>query len=76
MSLTPLPRPSFVDGLTKVHRSGAPRWRDSKGQLYEYDRRHGGELEVYNRQGYHLGVADVMTGEIIKPAVRGRKIDV
>lgn len=36
----------------------------------------GGELEVYNRRGEHMGVANIMTGELIKPAVRGRKIDV
>jgi hypothetical protein len=66
----------FLAGLERVSRKGSlARFRDDD-YLYEYDPTHGGELEIYNRQGYHRGVADVMTGEVIKPAVRGRRIDV
>jgi hypothetical protein len=65
-----------VDQLERVSRAGQPpRWRDPDGNLYEYDGRHV-ELEVFNRRGSHIGVADVFTGEIIKPPRRGRKIDV
>jgi putative cytotoxic protein len=46
------------------------------GRIYEYDGEHGGELEVYNKRGRHIGVADVYTGDFIKAAVRGRSIDV
>jgi hypothetical protein len=35
-----------------------------------------GEVEVYNRRGKHLGVADAISGELIKPAINGRCIDV
>jgi len=73
---TPRPRPSYVDELEKVSRSGTGRWRDLDGNLYEYDGRHGGELEVFNKRGEHIGVADILTGEMIKPARRGRRIDV
>ncbi|WP_420220543.1 colicin E3/pyocin S6 family cytotoxin [Mycobacterium marinum] len=74
---TPLPRNSaFLAGLERVPRKGGlHRFRDDD-YLYEYDPTHGGELEMYNRQGYHRGVADVMTGEVIKPSVKGRRIDV
>lgn len=74
---TPMPKDSpFLAQLERVvRRGGLARFRDADF-IYEYDPTHGGELEIYNRQGYHRGVADVMTGEVIKPAVRGRRIDV
>ena len=75
---TPRPRPSFLDTLTPAGaRHGQRRWKDQKGRIYTYDGNHGGEIEVFSgRTGIHLGVADIMTGELIKPARRGRKIDV
>jgi hypothetical protein len=76
LTYTPRPKPSFVDDLERVRRSGKPRWRDAEGCLYEYDGEHGGEFEKYDKNGRHIGVADVKTGAIIKPAVRGRRIDV
>jgi hypothetical protein len=57
-------------------RGGRRRWRDrTKRQLYEWDSTHG-EVEVYNLRGRHLGAADAVTGELIKAARRGRRIDV
>ncbi|WP_428963641.1 colicin E3/pyocin S6 family cytotoxin [Micromonospora fluostatini] len=76
LSYTPRPRSSFLDTLERMHHTGKPRWRNKRGHIYEYDPEHGGELEVYNKQGLHLGVADVHTGEFIKPARKGRRIDV
>ena len=77
MSYTPIPRPSFADNLEYLGVfGGRRRYRDDRGRrFYEYDGRHA-ELEIYNAQGHHLGVADVMTGELIKGAIRGRKIKV
>ncbi len=43
-------------------------------RLYVWDYSHG-EIEVYNKNGYHLSVLDE-NGKYIKPAVKGRKIDV
>jgi hypothetical protein len=40
-----------------------------------WDAQHG-EIEVFNARGRHLGVLHPLTGELIKEAVRGRKIDV
>jgi len=34
-----------------------------------------GDMEVYNSQGYHLGSADPETGQMTKPPVPGRTID-
>jgi len=68
------PRAGFLDRMTKVR--GRPRWRSPDGMaFYEWDSLHG-EVEWYDRCGYHAGVLDAVTGEQIKPAVRGRKINV
>lgn len=75
MTYRPLPTPSFVDHLQRVPRRGRKRWRNNDGVLYEYDSQHS-ELEMYNSRGRHLGVVDVVTGELIKPGIRGRSMDV
>ena len=41
--------------------------------LYTWDVLHG-EIEIFNLRGRHLGVADPMTGDLIKPARKGRRI--
>ena len=46
-----------------------------KKEYYEWDYTHG-EIEVYNSRGEHLGVMDALTGDMTKPAVSGRTIDV
>jgi hypothetical protein len=76
VTYAPRPAKSILDGMEKLSRKGRPRWRDGDGLLYEWDPTHGGGVEVYDKNGYHRGVADPTTGEIIKPAVKGRKIDV
>jgi hypothetical protein len=51
--------------------------RNTKGtELYQWDYKHGGEIEVYNKYGEHLGVKDPETGEMIKQPVKGRRIPV
>jgi hypothetical protein len=45
-----------------------------KKQYYEWDNTHG-DIEVYNSRGEHLGSMDPTTGNMTKPAVPGRKID-
>jgi hypothetical protein len=77
-TFTPRPRPSFLDTLTPAGaRGGERRWVDGKGKIYTYDGNHGGEIEVFSaKTGIHLGVAHILTGEVIKPPKRGRKIDV
>ncbi len=37
------------------------------GRLYSWDELHG-EIEVFNKQGWHLGALDAKTGELIKQA--------
>ncbi len=75
LSYVPLSSPNFTERLTSLGTlNGRKRWRDDQTKrIFEYDSQHG-ELEVYNQRGRHLGVADVRTGEIIKPAIKGRRI--
>lgn len=42
--------------------------------FHTWDSLHG-ELEVFNKNGLHLGVVCPITGVVIKPAVRGRRIN-
>ena len=72
----PRQHPDFLDEQEKFTWHGEPRWRDTSGQrIYTYDKRHG-HIEAYNRRGRHVGVLDVKTGERIRGAVDGRRIDV
>ena len=76
--------------ICKIAKSESPIWNAFKSwrgktktnglsgkdkQYYEYDSTHG-EIEVYNARGQHLGAMDAETGNITKPAVAGRRIDV
>ena len=73
----PIPKPSILDGCTRLGAFGGERrWRSPKGdRLYTWDSLHG-EIEVFNARGRHLGVIEPVTGQLVKDAVRGRKIDV
>ena len=44
-------------------------------RFFEWDHTHN-DIEVYDNKGKHLGSADPNTGEITKPAVPGRRIDI
>ena len=55
----------------KIRRSGSGR--DSR--YYEWDFTHG-DIEVYDRNGNHLGSMDPITGQLYKPPVKGRTIEV
>ena len=58
--------------------AGNGRKTSGKGknkQYYEWDNTHH-DIEVYDRNGKHLGSMDPMSGEMYKPAVPGRTIDV
>ncbi|MBP7825185.1 MAG: Colicin-E3 [Verrucomicrobia bacterium ADurb.Bin118] len=43
------------------------RWKDKKGNIYEWDYQHG-TVEKYNKRGKHLGEFDGNTGAQLKPA--------
>jgi hypothetical protein len=69
--ITP-PKGGFGQGKAK----GRPKWRSPDGKsLFEWDSLHG-EVGWYDKRGKHLGALDAMTGVQVKPAIRGRTIDV
>lgn len=72
----PIPKPSILDNCECLGAfSGEKRWVSKDGsRIYTWDKLHG-EIEVFNKRGYHLGVVD-QHGRMIKPAVKGRRIDV
>lgn len=78
MVYKPVPKPSFLTEECEYIGSfnGEKRWRsiDNK-RLYTWDGLHG-EIEVFNNRGRHLGVLEPQNGMPIKPAKKGRKINV
>ncbi|SCY92844.1 colicin E3/pyocin S6 family cytotoxin [Pseudomonas sp. NFACC37-1] len=50
------------------------RWKDRAGKIYEWDSRHGA-VELYTKQGKHLGEYDPITGEQTKPADPTRRVE-
>jgi hypothetical protein len=72
-----IPRPSYLDTLVRVgFKNGQQRWRSRCGsRIYTWDAFHG-EIEVFNSRGRHIGVVHAITGATIKPAEKGRSIDV
>ena len=73
----PIPRPSFLDLCEPLGAfDGERRWLSRNGKrLYTWDSLHG-EIEVYDARGWHLGAADALTGLLLKPSRKGRRIDV
>ena len=50
------------------------RWKDSEGNIYEWDYQHG-DVEKYNKRGKHLGSIDPETGKQTKSPVNGREVE-
>ena len=51
-----------------------PAETGSSKRFYQWDYTHG-DIEVYNNRGIHLGSANPETGEMIKSAVLGRRLN-
>ena len=70
-----LPELTKAKAKTPVQGGGGlrPRWKDDKGNIYEWDSQHG-EFEIYNKQGKHKGSYNPTSGEK-KPAVEGREVE-
>ena len=70
------PKRGFITTLRRLSRKGETRWVDPRSnRLYTWDALHG-ELEVFTRHGHHLGAVDPLSGRLVKPPVKGRKLDV
>lgn len=75
MGAKSIPNPSILDGCQVSGIEGGRKvFKDPLTErYYTWDSLHG-EVEVFNKRGRHLGVICPVTGEFIKPAVKGRKI--
>lgn len=67
---TSAPLKTAVRGGGKKRR----RWKDRSGKIYEWDSQHG-TVELYTKQGKHLGEFDSETGEQTKPANPSRRVE-
>lgn len=70
--------PAFPDAVSARPKSSVQgggkkrnRWVDDRGRIYEWDYQHGA-VEMYDKQGKHLGEFDPDTGKQTKPAKNGR----
>ncbi|MFJ4587232.1 toxin [Pseudomonas moraviensis] len=69
VSLPAFPDTYPVKSKSSVQGGGGKRsrWKDRKGRIYEWDSKTGA-IELYNKQGKHLGEFNHETGEQIDPA--------
>jgi len=75
---------SAVNRVARIAKAQSPIWKklqSAKGgtktdgeRYFQWDHLHG-EIEVYDKRGKHIGVMDAVTGQMTKPAVPGRKIN-
>ncbi|MGW6304029.1 colicin E3/pyocin S6 family cytotoxin [Streptomyces niveus] len=74
--LPAFPQAKKVRPKTSVQGGGGmrKRWKDSKGNIYEWDSQHG-KVELYNKRGKHQGEYDAHTGEQTKPADPKRGVE-
>ncbi|AZI24059.1 RHS repeat-associated core domain-containing protein [Pedobacter sp. G11] len=73
-SVSYTPAPKELKGFPTAKRApnkGRARWKTSDGKILEWDSQHG-DVEVYDKQGKHLGSASPETGQMTKDAVPGR----
>lgn len=68
--IKPAPLKTSVRGGGKKRR----RWKDPSGKIYEWDSQHG-KVELYTKQGKHIGEYDPETGEQTKPADPARRVE-
>lgn len=72
-----LPKPSIIDRCKFIGIRGGRRvwWDEQQQWYYTWDSQHG-EVEAFTRLGRHVAVLDPSSGQSIKPAVKGRAINV
>lgn len=75
-TLPAFPEAVWAKGKTAVHGGGGVRhrWLNSDGKILEWDSYHG-KIELYNKQGKHLGEFDHETGVQTKPADPARRVE-
>lgn len=67
------PKPCYMDQFEFYKVIDGRKVYRGNGRLYSWDELHG-EIEVFNKQGWHLGALDAKTGELIKQARKDRRL--
>lgn len=75
MAFIPQPKPCFLDGFKVVKIIDNRKVYQRGRLLYTWDGLHG-EIEVFDKHGYHMGALDAVTGEQIKPPRKERRLHV
>jgi len=78
------PGPGRGERVTNPSKADSPVWRAALpfkngmrrngDEIWDWDATHN-DIEAYDLRGRHLGSRDPITGEMYKPAVPGRRID-
>ena len=69
------PEPCFLDQFEFYKVIDGRKIYRSKDRYFWWDELHG-EIEVFDRRGFHLGALDAVSGALIKDAKRGRRLHV
>ncbi len=75
MPYAPRPKPCFLDQFEFYKVIDGRKIYRSKDRYFSWDELHG-EIEVFDRRGFHLGALDAVSGALIKDAKRGRRLHV
>lgn len=77
MTFKSKPSPGYLDRQEKLKIvDGRQVWANKeRSRYFTWDALHG-EIEIFDRHGYHLGTLDAVSGKPVKNAVRGRKLNV
>ena len=69
------PQPSILDDMIRFGvRDGRQVWRNADTtRYYTWDSLHG-EVEVFDKQGWHLGAAHALSGDLLKEAEKTRRL--
>ena len=73
MPYKPKPDPCFIDQFEFYKVIDGRKVYRGRDRYYSWDELHG-EIEVFNKRGYHLGALDAVTGVQIKEAKRRRRL--
>ncbi|MGI9278171.1 MAG: colicin E3/pyocin S6 family cytotoxin [Endozoicomonas sp.] len=75
-NLRAFPEATLSDRKTPVQGGGElrKRWKDKKGNIYEWDSRHG-RIEKYDKWGHHLGEFDPESSQQLSKPNRSRRVE-
>lgn len=75
MTYTPLPDGTLLDLCEYFGIRGHRKVYRNDGRFFTWDSQHA-EVEVFDKNGFHLGTIDAHAGTFVKAPVKGRRINV